>query len=140
MFIITKAFSFCAAHRIMGLPEGHASGRLHGHTWGVEVVFHIEDMDDRELAANDFAPIQKYLDDTFDHRTILRMDDPLVNAIHGCTAEDAGTVLAFEKNPSAECIAIAIYWSLIPLGFPNVAAVRVSELPGMWVEARMELE
>jgi len=140
MFILAKQFSFSAAHRILDLPEGHASGRLHGHNWGVEVVFHFEDFDDREMAANGLAPIGEFIKEKLDHRTMLRDDDPLVEAIHDSEGEGSGCLVLMEKNPSPECIATMIYWSMVPLGFDNVAAVRVSETPDAWVEARMELE
>lgn len=35
---IGKSFTFDAAHRLPGLRAGHKCGRLHGHTYTVEVV------------------------------------------------------------------------------------------------------
>ena len=35
---IGKRFSFEAGHRLGGLPEGHKCGRLHGHSYTVEVM------------------------------------------------------------------------------------------------------
>ncbi len=142
MFVIKKRFSFSAAHRLLDLPEGHKCSRLHGHNYEVEVEFFAEDLDSRGFAGNDFADfalIKKCLDDTFDHQTILRKDDPLIEAIQA-TGDTKTFVVAMEKNPTAEWIAVTIYWALLPLGFDNVAAVRVSETPGTWAEARMELE
>lgn len=37
-FEITKRFTFEAAHRFTGMPEGHPYGRLHGHSFEVEVT------------------------------------------------------------------------------------------------------
>lgn len=35
--IVYKRFSFDAAHRLTGLEEGHKCGRIHGHTYYLEV-------------------------------------------------------------------------------------------------------
>ena len=35
---LTFAFGFDAAHRFDGFPEGHPNGRLHGHSFQVEVA------------------------------------------------------------------------------------------------------
>jgi 6-pyruvoyl-tetrahydropterin synthase len=143
MFIITEAFSFCAAHRLVGMGEGHPQGRLHGHNWGVEVSFHVELLDEGGVASldtPDVGLIREHIRDTYDHRTILNADDPLVEAIHSSEGENACMVLAIKANPTAEIIATNIYWSLVPLGYSNVASVRVCEVPGRWVEARMEPE
>ncbi len=37
-FEITKRFTFEAAHRFAGMPDGHPYGRLHGHSFEVEVT------------------------------------------------------------------------------------------------------
>lgn len=37
-FRIGKRFTFEAAHQLANLPEGHKCGRLHGHSYNVEVV------------------------------------------------------------------------------------------------------
>ena len=70
----------------------------------------------------------------------MRDDDPLVAAIHDCEGEESGVVVKVAQNPTAEFLAVAIYWAIVPLGFDSIAAVRVSETPGTWAEARMELE
>lgn len=36
---ISKEFDFDAAHRLPNVPEGHKCGRMHGHTYRVELVF-----------------------------------------------------------------------------------------------------
>jgi 6-pyruvoyltetrahydropterin/6-carboxytetrahydropterin synthase len=65
---IFKEFSFEAAHRLPNVPEGHKCGRLHGHSFRVEV--HVSGpvgdregwvMDFAEIKAK-FAPIEKQLD------------------------------------------------------------------------------
>lgn len=35
---ICKSFDFDAAHKLPNVPEGHKCGRLHGHTYKVELV------------------------------------------------------------------------------------------------------
>jgi 6-pyruvoyltetrahydropterin/6-carboxytetrahydropterin synthase len=38
VYLISKKFTFDAAHQLEGLPYEHKCGRLHGHTYTVEVV------------------------------------------------------------------------------------------------------
>lgn len=141
MFSISKQFHFSAAHRLMHLPAGHKCGRLHGHNYIVEVVFVSEELDDRGFAGNDFAdfaPIKKYIDETLDHRSIFSVDDPMASAVLNLPGVDSSDVVVLDNNPTAEWIAASIYSTILALGFENVEAVRVSETPGTWAEARVE--
>ena len=38
---LTKTFRFEAAHRLPKVPEGHKCGRLHGHSYQVDVIVEI---------------------------------------------------------------------------------------------------
>jgi 6-pyruvoyltetrahydropterin/6-carboxytetrahydropterin synthase len=68
---IYKEFGFEAAHRLPHVPAGHKCGRLHGHSFRVEI--HVEgevdastgwvcDFADLKLA---FAPLLEQLDHTY---------------------------------------------------------------------------
>ncbi len=115
MYTITKAFAFSASHILLGLPEGHQCGRLHGHNYIVELVLSGTDLDERGFVFDygDLAPVRKWIDDTFDHRHL--------NDVMG------------ENSSTAENLARMIYWkarALLP-GAP-LSAVRVSETPKCW--------
>ena len=52
---IFKEFTFEAAHRLPRVPEGHKCGRLHGHSYRVEV--HVAGLVDETGWVMDFADI-----------------------------------------------------------------------------------
>lgn len=120
MFRIAKRFTFDASHQLPDLPEGHKCGRLHGHTYTVEVVAAAADIaTDGPGFVTDFAdlaPLGKYLDATFDHR---HLND------------------AVPFPPTSERLARHLYdWCsnlTLPAGV-RVAAVRVAETPNTWAE------
>jgi 6-pyruvoyltetrahydropterin/6-carboxytetrahydropterin synthase len=68
---IFKEFTFEAAHRLPRVPEGHKCGRLHGHSYRVEVhVGGPVDPDrgwvtDFACIAEVFAPVHDALDHRF---------------------------------------------------------------------------
>lgn len=70
MTTIFKEFAFEAAHRLPHVPAGHKCGRLHGHSYRVEV--HVSGtVDARTGMVMDFGDIKeawKPLDEALDHR------------------------------------------------------------------------
>jgi 6-pyruvoyltetrahydropterin/6-carboxytetrahydropterin synthase len=70
MYTIAKRFKFEAAHRLEGLPEGHQCGRLHGHSYTVEVAIWSRNLADEGWIKDfaEFKPFKVYLDDQFDHQ------------------------------------------------------------------------
>lgn len=66
---VFREFTFEAAHRLPHVPEGHKCGRLHGHSYRVEV--HVSgDVDPDTGMVVDFADIKaafKPLHDCLDH-------------------------------------------------------------------------
>jgi 6-pyruvoyltetrahydropterin/6-carboxytetrahydropterin synthase len=122
MFSIGKRFTFDAAHVLHGLPDGHKCGRLHGHTYTVEVQLTAEGLQDPGFVTDfaDLAPFGRYLDEQFDHRLL-------------------NDVMAAE--PTSEALAALFFaWcaqNLAPtLASARVTAVRVSETPSSWAEFR----
>lgn len=120
MFRIGKRFGFEAAHRLPGLPEGHRCGRLHGHSYTVEVVLAGSSPLRPPGFVVDFAelaPVRAYLDGAFDHRDLTEvLDAP-------ATSENLARHL-FD-------------WCAATLELPAgvaVCAVRVSETASTWAE------
>ena len=73
---IFREFTFEAAHRLTHVPEGHKCGRLHGHSYRVEI--HVAGpvgeqtgwvMDFKEIK-DAFAPLH----DKLDHRDLNEVD------------------------------------------------------------------
>ena len=73
---IFREFTFEAAHRLPLVPEGHKCGRLHGHSYRVEV--HIEGPVNAHSGwVMDFAAVKKAfgpLHDLLDHRYLNEVD------------------------------------------------------------------
>ncbi len=94
-FEITKRFTFEAAHRFTHMPDGHPYGRLHGHSFEVEVcvegtrdadhgwVLDFDEMD-RVLGALREQLCHGYLND------IEGLDNPSLENISFWIAERAG--------------------------------------------------
>ena len=118
---VGKRFSFDAAHRLSGLPEGHKCARVHGHTYTVEVVVGADELGGPGFVTDfgDLAVVGAYLDAEFDHRDLVE-------------------VLAIE--PTAERIAAHLAeWFVrqVEPGIPGwLESVRVSETPSTWAEYR----
>ena len=73
---IFREFTFEAAHRLPHVPEGHKCGRLHGHSYRVEV--HVRgDIDASTGMLMDFADIKaafRPLHDCLDHHYLNEID------------------------------------------------------------------
>lgn len=72
MVTICKEFDFDAAHRLPRVPEGHKCGRMHGHTYRVQLVF-SGDIDDETGWFMDYADIAAAwapLNAVLDHHTL----------------------------------------------------------------------
>lgn len=112
---ISKTFTFDAAHQLPHVPEGHQCGRLHGHTYQVDIVVDGP-MDEKQGWVMDFADIKavfKPLEKQMDHH--------LLNDIPGL------------ENPTAENMAIWI-WERMFEKVPLLYCVKVKETPTSLVE------
>jgi GTP cyclohydrolase IB len=109
--VITKRFTFDAAHQLPAVPDDHKCRRLHGHTYQVWV--HVSGPVSREFGwIADFGDIKsawKPLD--------ARLDHHFLNEIPGL------------ENPTAEVLAAWIWQQLseADLGAGRVCAVEVAE-------------
>jgi len=105
---LSKSFTFEAAHSLPTFPEGHKCRRLHGHSFGVEVV--VEgDVDPKLGYLVDYGDIKRAItpiEDALDHRHL--------NEIEGL------------ENPTSEVIAVWI-WQRVAPELPMLSAVIVRE-------------
>lgn len=105
---IFKVFTIEAAHRLPHVPEGHKCGRLHGHSFQIEV--HVGGPLDPKLGwIIDFADIKgafKAVEEQIDHRYL--------NEVEGL------------DNPTSENIARWIWQRLKP-SLPGLLKVVVRE-------------
>lgn len=105
---IFKEFVFEAAHRLPNVPEGHKCGRLHGHSFRVDIFVQgevgletgwVQDFADLKTA---FEPYYK------------RLDHYYLNEIEGL------------ENPTSENLALWIWDRLAPT-LPRLSQVVVRE-------------
>jgi 6-pyruvoyltetrahydropterin/6-carboxytetrahydropterin synthase len=105
---IYREFTFEAAHRLPHVPDGHKCGRLHGHSYRVEV--HLEGPVGVETGwVQDFGDIKavyKPIEDALDHNYL--------NDIAGL------------ENPTSEVLARWI-WDRLSVDLPLLSAIQVRE-------------
>ena len=107
---IHKAFRIDAAHRLPHVPKGHRCGKIHGHSFHVEV--HIAGPVDHDAGwVIDFAEIKKAFQPLHD-----QLDHSFLNEIEGL------------ENPTSENIAVWIWERLRP-SLPNLSKIAVMETP-----------
>lgn len=105
---IYKEFSFEAAHRLPNVPDGHKCGRLHGHSFRVQV--HVAGPLDPKLGwVMDYADIK-----TVVKPVIARLDHYYLNDIPGL------------DNPTSEVIAEWLWRELKPL-LPQLSRIVINE-------------
>jgi 6-pyruvoyltetrahydropterin/6-carboxytetrahydropterin synthase len=120
-FEIGKRFTFEAAHHLPGLPEWHKCGRVHGHSYTVEVVLTGGELVPPGFVTDfgDLAPFRRYLTSELDHHDLNQvMDFPP-------TSENIATYLAEWFTSNVE--------PTIP---GRLARMRVSETASTWAEYR----
>jgi 6-pyruvoyltetrahydropterin/6-carboxytetrahydropterin synthase len=105
---IFKVFTIEAAHRLPFVPDGHKCGRLHGHSFQIEV--HVQGPIDPSFGwIIDFADIKgafKTIEDKIDHRYL--------NEVEGL------------ENPTSENLARWVWLKLQP-SLPSLNRIVVRE-------------
>ncbi len=105
---IFKVFGFEAAHRLPHVPEGHKCGRLHGHSYRVEV--HISGEPDPRLGwIQDFSELKARV-----KPVIARLDHYYLNEIPGL------------ENPTSENLARWLWQALQP-ALPGLSKIVIQE-------------
>lgn len=139
MHIITKQFKFEAAHRLLGHPK---CGRLHGHSYRVEVELQMQELPKSGPDAGmvtDYAElgtIKDYLDDLLDHRYIVSKELILADDCYYLVNPEEAIVLDIPRS-TAEYMARYLFQQFKDL-YPELTAVRVSETASTWAEYRFE--
>ncbi len=125
MYKVTKELVFCYGHRLMQY-EGKCRVP-HGHNAKVAIDLASETLDPRGMVI-DFTDIKRtiqgWIDNTLDHRMLLRKDDPLAKWLQ----EMGEPCFLMDQNPTAEAIAQLIFERAAVEGFA-VTEVRVWETP-----------
>lgn len=105
---IYKEFSFEAAHRLPNVPEGHKCGRLHGHSFKVQL--HLSGaLGEKSGWIMDFGDLKQAFKPLFE-----QLDHHYLNEIDGL------------ENPTSENLARWIWRQLRP-NLPELSAVLVKE-------------
>jgi 6-pyruvoyltetrahydropterin/6-carboxytetrahydropterin synthase len=105
---IYKLFVIEAAHRLPNVPQGHKCGRLHGHSFRVEI--HVSGpVEERSGWVMDFAGIKDAFQPFFD-----QLDHHYLNEVEGLS------------NPTSENLARWIWERLQPV-LPMISRVVVNE-------------
>lgn len=125
MFRVSREIEFCYGHRLLDY-DGKCR-YLHGHNGVALVTIEAARLDHRGMVM-DFSEIKRvlsrWIDQSLDHRMILRRDDPAVAPL-----QQLGEPLyLLDVNPTAENIARLIYDYARNQGFP-VVEVRLWETP-----------
>jgi len=105
---IYKRFTLEAAHRLPNVPAGHKCGRLHGHSFSID-VFVAGTPDPNTGWIVDFSVIKQAFAPLYD-----LLDHNYLNDIHGL------------DNPTSENLAIWIWVKLKPT-LASISKVVVSE-------------
>jgi 6-pyruvoyltetrahydropterin/6-carboxytetrahydropterin synthase len=114
MFKIERKFTFDSAHRVEGHPK---CGRLHGHTYHLEVEVSARYLDEKTGFVIDFADLDaivKRLVDVIDHRYLISQANVVAGDIYAKVAmEDEERQGDFVLLPviqtTAECLCSHIY-------------------------------
>ena len=125
MFRVTRQIDFCYGHRLLNY-QGKCR-HLHGHNGRAVLTLAGTELDERGMLL-DFGEmkriVQRWIDDEWDHRMILRRDDPAVAAL----TELGEPLVLIDVNPTAENLARLIFEYARQRGLP-VVEVRLWETP-----------
>ena len=128
MFRVTRQIDFCYGHRLLNY-DGKCRF-LHGHNGRAEIIIEAERLDERGMVL-DFSDIKRvvstWIDQTLDHRMILRRDDPAVNLLQGL----GEPLFLMDDNPTAENLARLIFDFTANAGFPIIES-RLWETPNCY--------
>lgn len=109
---IEKEYEICYAHRLLN-HEGKCS-RLHGHNARIKITLEGPVTKDSSKSSDgmvmDFGDMDRlgaWLDTNLDHRTILEVGDPIINALTECG--DSASLVIIDMPPTAELLGAFIH-------------------------------
>ena len=108
MIEIWRRFDFDAAHYLPKVPEGHKCGRMHGHTYNVEVRL-----------AGEVDPVTGWVRDFGDLKEAFKPIEALLD--HQVLNEVPGL-----DNPTSEHLAVWL-WERLRVDLPEIVSISVSE-------------
>lgn len=107
---IHKTFTFDSAHRLVGVPEGHKCGRVHGHTFHVEI--HVG------------GKVNQATGFVIDFADITQAFSPILNQLDHTYLNDIEGL----ENPTSENIARWIWVRLKP-NLQGLSRIVIRETP-----------
>ena len=139
MITCTRRIEFDAAHRI--LNHESKCKMLHGHRYALEASFAADNLDNLGRVI-DFAEVRallgSWIDEHFDHNTILSKDDYELGQKIAMTTQQK--IFYLDDNPTAENIAKFLFTQICPKLFAakNVkcVAIKLYETPNCYVEVK----
>lgn len=101
-YIIHKEFRFEAAHRLLRNYTGKCANN-HGHSFRVKLSLEGSELDEKDMLIDfqETKVLKTWVDETFDHVTILWEEDPLIKYL----VETGNRVFLTKKNPTSEHLA-----------------------------------
>ena len=134
-YLICKKIDFCYGHRLM--EYSGVCNRIHGHNATVEIVLESKTLNKIGMV-EDFTTVKdvakQFIEETFDHRLLLRYDDPLIESLE----QKNESYLEVIYNPTAENISKHIF-NFLSIHFKDIlVAVRVHETNSSYAEFTRE--
>ena len=101
-YVITKEFTFEAAHRLLRNYCGKCSNN-HGHSYRVKLHLQGTNLDEKDMLIdfNETKKLKAWIDDNLDHVTMLWEEDPMIDSMRTF----GNKVLVTKMNPTGEHIA-----------------------------------
>ena len=126
MFSVSREFSFCYGHRLLGHPG--KCRHPHGHNGRVVVTLSMPALNASGMVT-DFTEVKstigKWIDEHFDHKMILAASDPLVPLLQA----QGEPVFLTDGSPTAETLAKLLLDAAESFRIP-VLRVEFWETPG----------
>jgi 6-pyruvoyltetrahydropterin/6-carboxytetrahydropterin synthase len=107
---LTKVFYFESAQTLPKVPEGHKCGKMHGHSFKIEVSIEGE-----------VAPATGWV---YDHAVISRAITPLIERLDHAYLNDVPGL----ENPTIELMA-AWFWDRLVEPCPGLCEIVIHETP-----------
>ena len=106
MFFVSREFSFCYGHRLLGHPG--KCRHPHGHNGRAVITLSMPELNESGMvvAFTDLkGTIGRWIDENLDHKMILAASDPLLPLLRGL----GEPVFATDENPTAETLAKLLF-------------------------------